>query len=462
MINTIIGMEFVHRPYEIGKTIAAIATAPGMGGIAIVKISGKMALEVGAKLFSGPVKSYKTHTAHFGNVLDRNGDKIDEALLLVMYGPSSFTGENTVEIQCHGGHIAAKKILEEAFYAGAIPAEPGEFTFKAFMNGKIDLAQAEAIQELISAKNENAFHEATKLLEGRLSKKIQALQSQTVHIAAILEAWVDFPEEGIEFATIEEIVASLQNVIDSIEHLLKTYEEGRKIQQGINLCIVGAPNVGKSSLMNVLLGKDRAIVTPIAGTTRDVLEDDLMLSGLHFRLLDTAGIRNTDDLIEKEGIVRSKKAIDKSDLILLVLDASSIRDDDHLLNTLPLKKTIIVCNKIDLTGKPVDLPFSNVVNISATTGYGIEDLKRKIDEIVWQNGPIAKEEVLLSHERHKEALKRACEGLLKTKEGLLSDTSPEFLTSDLREALYEMGTVIGTNVPEDILNSIFSQFCIGK
>lgn len=454
-------MEFVHRPYEKGKTIAAIATAPGIGGIAIIRISGQKALDIGAKLFCRPIKNYKTHTAHFGEVFDREQKKIDQALLLVMHGPRSFTGEDTVEIQCHGGHIAAKKILEEAFFAGAEPASPGEFSFKAFMNGKIDLAQAEAIQELIAAKNENAFSEATKLLEGRLSQKIAALQSQTVHVAAILEAWVDFPEEGIEFATIEEILSLLQHVVDSIEHLLSTYEEGRKIQQGLNLCIVGSPNVGKSSLMNALLGKDRAIVTPIAGTTRDILEDDLMLSGLHFRLLDTAGIRTTDDVIEKEGIVRSKKAIESSDLILLVLDVTCLKNDDELLKAVPTEKTIVVCNKVDLIDQAPILPFPHVVYISAKTGFGMDDLKQKIDTLVWR-GSFGKEEVLLSHERHKEALKRAQEALLKTKLGLIENTSPEFLTSDLREALYEMGTVIGTNVSEDILNSIFSQFCIGK
>ncbi len=457
--------EFIHQPYVPGETIAAIATPPGEGGIAIIRISGKNAIEVAEKVFSGPVKHYITHTVHFGVVWDENRKRIDEGLLLVFLGRRSYTGEDTVELQCHGGMIASKRVLEAVIHAGARLARPGEFTLKAFMNGKLDLTQAEAIQKLIGAKSEQAFIAADKQLEGALSKKIQGFQTALIAIAAILEAWVDFPEEGIEFASMEEICASLQSVITSMNSLIKTFHDGKRLSQGISLCIVGCPNVGKSSLMNALLKKERAIVTPIAGTTRDLLEDELTLQGLHFRLIDTAGIRDTTEVIEQEGIRRSHRAMEEADLILLVLDASQKLQTEHrlLLDKAPLKKTLVVGNKIDLPHAALpSLTFPHVVAISAKEKIGLDDLQQAVNCMVWSEGVPPKDEVLLTSLRHCEALVRAATGCKNSMEGLQQGISPEFLTFEIRQALMELGTIIGTNITEDILSSIFSQFCIGK
>lgn len=458
-------MEFIHQPYQPGETIAAIATPPGEGGIAIIRISGNRAIEVASRIFSGPVQNYLTHTAHLGFIKDLAGSRIDEGLCLVMRAPRSYTGEDIVELQCHGGMVASKKVLEAVLQAGARSATAGEFTFRAFMNGKLDLAQAEAVQRLISAKNEHAFAAAGRHLEGRLSQKIRGFQEALIARAAILEAWVDFPDEGLEFASKEEVLGDLQGILNQMKLLLETFHEGRKLEIGLNLCIAGPPNAGKSSLMNALLDQERAIVTPIAGTTRDLIQEDLILNGLHFKLMDTAGIRDTEEVVEKEGIRRSKKAIEEADLILLVLDASKpIEKAEHqLLSTLPPEKTIIVWNKIDLLSS--DFPekvFLHEVRISAKEKEGLADLKREIDQIVWKRGAPSKDEVLLSSLRHKEALQKAIQSLESAIAGLQQETSPEFLTDDVKGTLTELGRIIGTNITEDILTSIFSQFCIGK
>ncbi len=458
-------MDFIQQPYQPGETIAAIATPPGEGGISIIRISGHRAIEVADRVFSGPVAEYISHTAHFGHVKNQNGDKLDEALAIVMRAPRSYTGEDTVELQCHGGMIASKKVLEACMKAGARAALPGEFTFKAFMNGKIDLAQAESVQKLISAKNEQAFQAASTHLEGALSKKIGAFQKELVGLAAIFEAWVDFPEEGIEFATEEEILQRLQNLKNEMHTLANTFHDGRKIEQGISLCIVGAPNAGKSSLMNALLDQDRAIVTPIAGTTRDLLHEEMRIGGLHFKLTDTAGIRETSEIVEAEGIRRSKAALETADIVLLVLDAAKTlgSEEEELFAKLPKEKTIALWNKVDLPSHAIcQSPFVHELKISAKEKIGLEHLKSAIEKLVWQKGAPPKDQVLITTLRHKEALSSAIQNLESVMEGLGQGISPEFLTADLRGALIELGKVIGSNITEEILSSIFSQFCIGK
>lgn len=455
-------MEFVHRPFLPGETIAAISTPLGEGGISVVRISGKAAFEIAARLFSGPIKKYQSHTVHLGIVRDLEGRRIDEALALVMKGPRSFTGEDTVEFQCHGGLMSSKKILETAVMAGAKLAGPGEFALRAFLNGKIDLAKAEAIQKLIEAKNENAFELASRHLEGTFSEKIKELQKSLIHQAAIVEAWVDFPEEGIEFSTLDEIVAALKKVASQVHKIYTTFGDGQKIDHGISLCIVGPPNAGKSSLMNALLEKDRAIVTSIAGTTRDLLSENLAMGGLHFNLIDTAGIRETEEEIEREGIRRSKAAMQKADIILLVLDISKKVEPD-LFAGLSEEKTLLVWNKTDLTKAIRQVPvWPNEIFISAKEKTGLDLLKERIQKMVWDKGPPAKDELVISSLRHKEALGRALDHLEKTIQGFEEGVSPEFLSADIRSALFELGTIIGSNITEDILSSIFSQFCVGK
>ncbi len=457
-------MEFIHDPYQPGETIAAIATPPGEGGVAIIRISGIKALQVASEVFSGPINTYKSHTAHYGQILNSKKERVDDVLVLVMLGRRSFTGEDTVEIHCHGGSLITRRVLETVLHAGARAAKPGEFSFKAFMNGKLDLAQAEAIQELICAKNEHALDAAEDQLKGSLSEKILAFQEELTLIAAILEAWVDFPEEGLEFTTMEELSANLSLIRNKLQSLVDTFHNGKILHEGISLCLVGRPNVGKSSLMNALLDKERAIVSPIAGTTRDLVEDHMRLNGLNLKLIDTAGIRTTSEEIEQEGIRRSTAAMQKADLILLVLDSSQpFTEEDHsLLQLVPSKKTIAIWNKNDLS--LLSLPSLNLphVSVSAKQKTGLDQLKTKIDEVIWKDGPPSKEELIITNIRHKEALAAAVEGCDRVIHGLQQDISPEFLTLDMRSVLNELGKIIGTNISEDIISAIFSKFCIGK
>lgn len=458
-------MEFIHQPYQPEETIAAIATPPGEGGVAIIRISGKNSLQVASCVFSGPIYQYKSHTAHYGHILNQQKEIIDDVLIMPMLGRRSYTGEDTVEIFCHGGSLITRRVLEVVLLAGARHALPGEFTFKAFINGKLDLAQAEAVQELIAAKNERALDAAESQLKGGLSEKVRTFQKKLTTIAAILEAWVDFPEEGLEFATMEEMASELNAISAEFKKLYLTFHDGKMIKDGISLCLVGSPNAGKSSLMNALLEKERAIVSHVPGTTRDVLEDSLYLNGLNFRLLDTAGIRETEELIEKEGIRRSKQAMAEADLILFVLDASKgiSEEEQQIINVVPPEKTIAIWNKIDLeNARSLTINFPHVVEISATHKLGLDTLKQTIDHVIWKKGPPSKEEVVLTNVRHKEAIQQAMAGIERVLQGLNDNVSPEFLTMDMRQSLNELGKIIGSNISEDILSEIFSRFCIGK
>jgi tRNA modification GTPase len=458
-------LEFVHRPYQSDETIAAVATAPGEGGIAVVRLSGKGALEVADKMVWGGVRTIPSHTVRFGKIVDRAGNLVDEGLVLVMRAPRSYTGEDTVEIHCHGGALITRRVLETALSAGARAAGPGEFTFRAFLNGKIDLAQAEAVQELICARNDLALQMAEHQLQGRLSKEIAHFQKELVDIAAILEAWVDFPEEGLEFASVEEILLQLKVTHKKMEKLSATFQEGKILSHGIGLCLSGSPNVGKSSLMNALLGKERAIVTDIPGTTRDLLEEEMRLGTLHFRLVDTAGIRDTQEIVEQEGIRRSRQAILSSDLVLFVLDASRglCSEDLALGEALPKDKTILIWNKVDIAPPPAHpFPFPCSVALSAKTGEGIDLLKETMHQLIWHKGPPSKEEVYITSARHKQALDQALIANASVIAGLENNASAELVSSDMRKVLLELGSIIGTNVTEDILNAIFSKFCIGK
>ncbi len=445
-------------------TIAAIATAPGEGAISVIRISGEAAFAVAQKIFTGNITNYLTHTAHYGKIVSKEGAILDTVLLLIMRAPKSYTGENLVEISCHGGILVTQRVLQRITEAGARPARPGEFSFRAYLNGKIDLAQAEAVQQLIAAKNELAMQTAEQQLEGTLSKVISQFQKELTEIAAILEAWVDFPEEGLEFAPTEQIIATLEAICQQMARLRSTFHQGRMLHQGISLCLLGSPNVGKSSLMNALLGKERAIVTPIAGTTRDLLEEDLRLGDLHFRLIDTAGMRTTEEIVEQEGIRRTKKAMKEADLVLLLLDASRplSETDQALLESVTPEKTILVWNKTDLQKPSSPLPWPLSVQISAKEQLGLEDLHKAVETLIWKQGPPSKEEIVITQQRHHHALCKAIDGIQSVISGLKQNVSAEFVTSDLRHSLNELGTIIGTNVTEDILSAIFSKFCLGK
>lgn len=454
--------HFIHKNHLAGDTIAAIATPPGEGGVAIIRISGKDALNIADKVFSGNVLKFCSHTAHMGRIVDAEGLEIDSALCLVMHGPKSYTGENTVELQCHGGSLVTRRVLETVLLAGARMAEPGEFTLRAFLNGKIDLSQAEAVQEMIHAKNTLALSQARSQLAGSLSSSISLFQKRLVDVAAILEAWVDFPEEGLEFASIEEILHMLEEICSDLQKLQETFHDGKKISHGISLCLIGPPNAGKSSLMNALLKKDRAIVTPIAGTTRDLLEEDLTLGQFHFRLIDTAGVRKTEEIIEQEGISRSLQAMQDADLILLVLDSSITNPHYEFLKQCPTEKTLVIWNKVDLPKAPQSLDFPYQFHLSAKTKEGVLELSAAVEALLFKKGVPSKEEVVITKLRHFEAVSGALSSLNAVIDGLKTGISAEFVTADIKQALKELGTIIGTHITEDILSAIFSKFCVGK
>jgi len=458
-------MEFVHQHHCHEDTIAAIATPMGEGGVAIVRLSGNCAIGIADAMFSGPVLEYISHTVHYGKIIDFDGDIIDDVLLLVMLGKRSYTGNDTVEIHCHGGTLISRLVLSAALKHGARAAGPGEFTFRSFMNGKIDLVQAEAVQSIIAAKNELALQAAGNHLQGALSKKIIRFQRKLVDSAAIIEAWVDFPEEDLEFASFEDMCGQLNDVRDEMVELVDTFHNGKIACDGVSMCLVGSPNVGKSLLMNTLLGKDRAIVTHIPGTTRDIIEDDLAINGLKFRIIDTAGIRDNPEIIEEEGIRRTREVMRYADIVLCILDVSKGigENEKALLRDLPKGNTVIVWNKIDLPYD--DLPvveFDNCVSLSAKEKIGIDKLCDVIDTVVWKGGAPKKGEVVITSLRHKEALNRSIVACSNVISGLGSGGAPEIVSIDMRECLNELGTIIGTNISDDILSSIFSKFCVGK
>lgn len=456
-------MTFTHRANR-EDTIAALATPPGVGGIAIVRVSGKNAIDTVNSLIKGTLTDQVSHTVSLRNVQLSQG--MDKALILIMKAPRSFTGEDVVEIHCHGGHLVAKSILCELGKKGIRPAEPGEFSLRAFLNGKIDLTQAEAIQDLVSAKNEEALRIAGDQLEGKLSRQVLSFREKATELAAIFEAWVDFPEDDLEFCSFEEALSRLETLKQEIKVVIDSFHTGKILHEGLSLCIVGAPNVGKSSLMNALLGRGRAIVSPIAGTTRDVVEDDLRLKKIHCKLIDTAGIRESSDEIEQEGVRRSWDAMGKADVILAVLDASRFDDAEMTkpLNDVPKEKCVLIWNKIDIA-KESSLPTfgcAHTAKVSSTTFEGIENLSDTIEELVWGGSFSPKGEIMITNVRHKAALERAFQALDKVISGISSSLSPEFIAYEMREVLLSFGEIIGTNITEDILNAIFSKFCIGK
>lgn len=453
-------------PYQPGATIAAIATPPGSGGVAILRISGNQALQVARRITPLDVMELPSHTVHYTKIIDETGTLLDHVLLIPFKDGRSYTGEETVEIHCHGGQLLTELILGLILRQGARSALPGEFTCRAFLNGKLDLAQAEAVQALIEAKNLEALSAASQQLAGSLSKRVRELQTLLTHIAAILEAWVDFPEEGLEFASLESVLETLKDARSQLEQCVATYHHGRILHTGLSVCLAGAPNVGKSSLMNALLDLERAIVSPVAGTTRDVVHEDMRLHGIHMRITDTAGIRESAEEIEQEGIRRSHKALQEADLVLFVLDCTrGIQEEERaLIPQLPEATTIAIWNKCDLpheTPLP-ELPFLHQVALSAKTRTGLNSLHDAIDAHVGREGLPSKGEIIITHARHKEALLEAMEHINHLIEGLNAGQSPEFLAMDMRSALYALGKILGTNVGEDILSAIFSTFCVGK
>jgi tRNA modification GTPase len=460
---------------SLEDTIAAISTPLGEGGIGIVRLSGKDAIEIAWKIFRGekPVSQIPSHRVNYGEIVDsETGEIIDEVILIVFQSPKSYTTEDLVEINCHGGQLVVTKVLEQALKCGARLAEPGEFTLRAFMNGRIDLSQAEAVAEVIRAKTDLGLKLGLKHLKGDLSEKINSYRNKLIELLARLEVEIDFSEEDVEPLNQEKTIEELETIRNEIENLLFTYTEGKILREGLNVVIIGKPNVGKSSLLNALLKEDRAIVTPIPGTTRDVISEFANFKGIPVRLVDTAGYRISKDVIELEGIKRTKIEMGDADLILLVMDTSTEIDQEDLdleqEMEISRSKYLVVFNKIDIASAGLvrknreRLKQRSIVEVSALKGKGLENLK----EMIVSASSVVKEDqtegVLISSLRHKDALIRAEKSLNLAIDSLKKQMSPEFVALDVKRSLDAIGEVIGKTVTDDILNKIFSDFCIGK
>ena len=460
----------------IDDTIAAIATPLGEGGLAVVRLSGAEAFAIADKCFRPAGKSSlkpsaaPTHTIHFGKMV-RDAQVIDEVLLAVLRAPRTFTREDTVEISCHGGLLPAKLVLDALLAAGARLAEPGEFTRRAFLNGRIDLTQAEAVADLIHSRTELALAAANEQLAGKLSQRINRLRDDLMLALAHVEAHLDFPDEDIAPDTKDALLKRLENGIAFMDELLRTANEGQILRRGIRAAIVGRPNAGKSSLLNQLLGRDRAIVSPIAGTTRDTIEETANIRGLPVIFIDTAGLREGRDEIEVEGIRRSRETLAQAEFILHVLDAGEplTEMDRKYLAEFAGKKRILVRNKTDLPVK-LELPelpeftphASRLTSVSCVSGQGIETLKDAIKELVWSGEIRAEMLQVMINSRHQEALTRARAATRQAADALRGNATLELVAMDLRIATNAVGEIVGKTTTEDLLDSIFSTFCIGK
>lgn len=452
-------------------TIAAVATAMASSGIGIIRISGQDAVQIADQVFCSKgkkaLKDCESHTIHYGWIIDHGG-VVDEVLVMLMKAPNSYTREDTVEIDCHGGVLVMQKILETVIRHGARPAEPGEFTKRAFLNGRMDLTQAEAVIDLINSKNDFAWKSAVHQLQGVVLEKIRSLREKLIHETAWIESAVDDPEHYDLDGYVEHLAGVVKEIKGEIQHLLERSDQGRVLKEGIHTVIVGKPNVGKSSLLNVLVGSQRAIVTDIAGTTRDVLEEQVNLNGIQLNIIDTAGIRDTDDLVEKIGVYKAKEYLEAADLVLYVIDGSRSlsEEDEDIAELIQGKKVIVLINKSDLEQQAelgqVENLSEHVIAISAKDGDGIEALTDKIRELFLQGEVSFNDEVIITNIRHKNALMLALESLELVEQSIEDGMPEDFYTLDLMNAYEVLGKIIGESVEDDLADEIFSKFCMGK
>ncbi|MEG0962151.1 MAG: tRNA uridine-5-carboxymethylaminomethyl(34) synthesis GTPase MnmE [Lachnospiraceae bacterium] len=459
-------------------TIAAIATAMTNSGIGIVRISGEDAYTIIDKIYRSKngtkkLSQEKSHTIHYGYIQD-DEKVVDEVMVLIMSGPHSYTTEDTVEIDCHGGTLVMKRILETVIKYGARPAEPGEFTKRAFLNGRIDLSQAESVIDVINAKNDFALESSINQLKGTVKEKIRTIRDRVIHEIAFIESALDDPEHISLEGYSEILLAIIKKIIAEVRNLLASSENGALLKEGINTVIIGKPNAGKSSLMNVMLGRERAIVTDMAGTTRDILEEQINLNGITLNIIDTAGIRDTDNIVEKIGIDKTKKYLSNADLIIYLVDSSTKLDenDEKIIEMLYDKKVIILLNKSDLPQKISEKELKKIllekqmehpiISISAKEAIGINSLEEKI-KILFFNGEVTfNDEIYITNVRQKVSLQSALESLELVQQSIENKMPEDFYSIDLMSAYEELGSIIGESMGEDLVNEIFSKFCMGK
>ena len=455
------------------KTIAAISTAMSASGIGIVRISGDEAMDVISRIYRSKngkknIREVQSHTIHYGFIYDGE-DVVDEVLVMIMRGPHTYTGEDTVEIDCHGGVYAMKKVLETVLKNGAVIAEPGEFTKRAFLNGRLDLSQAEAVMDVIQARNSMALKSSVEQLKGSVQRAVKEIRSRLLYQIAYIESALDDPEHYDLEGYPQELAKIVDKEAGEITDLLKTADDGRMIQEGIKTVILGKPNAGKSSLLNFLVGEDRAIVTEIEGTTRDILEEYISLNGITLRVIDTAGIRETEDIVEKIGVGKAKQMAEDADLILYVVDSYRPLDDndEDIIELLSGRKSIVIYNKTDLEpvvnmAKLQERTGNPVIPVSIVEEKGIRKLEEEIKNMFFKGELSFNDEVYITNARHKAALEEARESLKLVKNSIDMGMAEDFFSIDLMNAYESLGRIVGESVGEDLVNEIFSKFCTGK
>lgn len=458
---------------KITDTIAAISTSAGNSGIGVIRVSGDDAIEIVDKVFKSGKEGKKlcdvnSHTVNYGHIVD--GDNIlDQVLVLVMKNPHSFTGEDTVEIDCHGGMLILQKVLELVIKNGAKTAAPGEFTKRAFLNGRIDLSQAEAVMDVINSSNDFALNSSIAQLKGGVSEKIKEIRSEIIYHIAFIESALDDPEHISLDGYNEEISEMLSKNLSKMKKLIDTFDNGRIMKEGIHTVILGKPNAGKSSLLNLMLGEERAIVTDIEGTTRDTLEENININGLSLKIIDTAGIRNTEDKVEQIGVNKAKEIAANADLIIYVIDGSRKIDENDLeiIDLIKNKQAIVLLNKSDIELQAdlesiINLSKEDIIEFSAKEGIGMEQLEDRIREMFYSGKVCYNDQIYITNARHKEALENSYNSLHKVKDSVENMMPEDFYSIDLMDAYEQLGLIIGESVEDDLVNEIFSKFCMGK
>lgn len=455
-------------------TIVAISTPPGEGGIGIVRMSGEKSIDIIKEIFVLPsgkeISEIKDRYFYYGKIVDVAGEPLDEVLMVCMRGPRSYTREDIVEIHCHGGMIPIRKILELIISHGARLAEPGEFTKRAFLNGRLDLVQAEAVADLIRAKSDEAARSSLRQMEGSLSRKLKDIRERLLDLIAHIEVTIDYPEEDIDEIIGKEIAGVLDEVLSEMKRLIDSANTGKLIRQGIKTVIVGKPNVGKSSLLNALVRENRAIVTHIPGTTRDIIEEYISIRGIQVNIIDTAGIRETEDVVEKIGVERTKKSIDEADLIIAMFDASVPfeKEDEEILERIKDKKVLVIVNKTDLPNLldiekiKSTIPDGDIIETSLIKGEGVEEIENYIYNMVYSGNVTVSDEPMVTNIRHENLLKLSYKHLLDAKNALEHGVPLDLISIDIRSSLDDIGVITGEFVTDDIVDRIFSNFCVGK